>query len=163
MAKISLRSTRELSACIDRTLARLIPQLRALLPGAELHHVGATALPEAVTKGDLDILVRVPEAGFSEATETLKSHFSTKQPENWTHEFASFGDDTAYEVPVGVQLLVKDCEQDFMLFIRDYLAANPSAVAGYNRLKFDHAGDSGDGYWRAKDAFFSKILALRKG
>jgi hypothetical protein len=34
----------------------------------------------------------------------------------------------------------------------------------YNRIKSEHAGDAGNGYWQAKHAFFSELMnSLRCG
>jgi hypothetical protein len=34
----------------------------------------------------------------------------------------------------------------------------------YNRIKAEHAGDAGNGYWQAKHAFFSELMnSLRCG
>ena len=96
---------------------KIFAQLTAPLPDAEIHHIGATAVAGSVTKGDVDILFRVSAAEFEPAVETLRRHFSVKQSENWTTSFASFGDDTSYELPVGVQVVVNDSPDDFFLFL----------------------------------------------
>jgi GrpB-like predicted nucleotidyltransferase (UPF0157 family) len=145
----------------ERILSRVLTQLGALLPDAELHHIGATALPGGVTKGDVDVLVRVSPARFPAAVEALRRVFAVRQPDNWTAQFASFGDDTGYELPLGVQVVVRDSGADFLLFLRDHLRANPDVLAEYNRLKSAHAHDGAEGYWQAKDAFFGRILAAR--
>jgi GrpB-like predicted nucleotidyltransferase (UPF0157 family) len=160
---VNLKPVSELLPQTERLLSRVMVQLAALLPDAELHHIGATALPGAVTKGDVDLLVRVSPALFPAAVESLRRHFAVKQPDNWSAAFASFGDDTGHELPLGIQVVVKDSEEDFLLFLRDYLIANPDALAEYNRLKRAHALDGADGYWKAKDAFFSQILRRRAG
>src|SRR5687767_7256372 len=105
-------------------LGRVFAQLATLLPNAELHHIGATALPGALTKGDVDVLVRVAPAQFPAAVAALRRHFAVKQPDNWTAAFASFGDDTGHELPLGLQVVVKDAPEDFLLFLRDYLRTN---------------------------------------
>lgn len=118
-------------------------------------------MPEAVTKGDVDVLVRVSSARFPLAVEALRRQFVVKQLANWTAEFASFGDDTGHELPLGIQVVVKDSENDFLLFLRDYLIADCAALEGYNRLKMNHAREGAQGYWEAKDAFLQRILGSR--
>ncbi len=136
-------------------------ELAVLLPGAEWHHIGATAVPGALTKGDVDILLRLPRADFPGAVEALRRHFATKQPDNWTPEFASFGADAGYGLPLGVQVVVRDSPGDFLLFLRDYLATHGEALAEYNRVKSAHAADGPAAYWNAKDTFLARILAHR--
>jgi GrpB-like predicted nucleotidyltransferase (UPF0157 family) len=158
---IVLKKAGDLAPAVRRVLDVLMPQLRSLLPGAELHHIGATALPNALTKGDIDVLARVSKTAFPPAVEALRRCFSVRQPENWTPEFASFGDDTT-ELPLGIQVAVRDSPSDFLLFLHEHFLANPEAVEEYNRLKLAHAADETDGYWQAKNQFLAKILAAGK-
>jgi len=160
---VTLKSSDELLPVVQQILDRLFTRIRVLLPDAELHHIGATALPGALTKGDIDIVLRTAPADIGKVVATLKAHFQIKQPENWTPEFASFGDDTADALPIGVQVVVRDSSADFLLYLRDYFIQNPVALAEYNQLKAAHAGDSPEGYWKAKDAFLAKILAEKRG
>ena len=52
----------------ERLFATVSDQLRALVPpSAEIRHVGATAIPGCLTKGDLDVAVRVERADFAPA------------------------------------------------------------------------------------------------
>ena len=159
MPPITLTLASDLMPQAQRVLARVTPQLRRLLPDAEVDHIGATAIPDALTKGDIDLVVRVATPMFKAAVEILSAHFEIKQRENWTPDFASFGDDTGYDLPLGIQLVAKKASVDFLTFLRDNLISNPAALAEYNRLKVHHAEDGADGYWQAKHAFISRILA----
>lgn len=157
-----LKKSDELLPQVERVLARLFSRISALLPEAELHHIGATALPGALTKGDIDVLLRVPLRRFSTAVDVLRQHFQIKQAVNWTPEFASFGDDTGYELRVGIQVVIKDSSMDFLLFLHDHFLHNPQALDEYNRLKTAHSDADHEHYWKAKDEFLSRILAARK-
>jgi len=161
MAPVNLKTVNELKPQVDRVLTQVTVQLGALCPDAELHHIGATAMPGALTKGDVDVLLRVSRARFQVVVDVLKQHFTVKQPANWTPEFASFGDDASYELPLGVLVVVKDASEDFLLFLRDYFVSHHDALAEYNRLKVTHAAEGPEGYWKAKDRFLAKILASR--
>ena len=161
MALINLKTADQLKPQVQRILGQVFAQLEALLPEAELHHIGATAIPGALTKGDVDVLVRVPGARFQVVVDRLKRHFTIKQPANWTPEFASFGDDTSFELPLGIQVLVKDAKDDVLLFLRDYFISHRYALAEYNRLKMTHAAEGSEGYWKAKDKFLAEILVSR--
>jgi GrpB-like predicted nucleotidyltransferase (UPF0157 family) len=135
--------------------------LASLLPDAEFHHIGATAIPGAITKGDVDVLLRVAPSRFVEATGILRRYFITKQPENWTGSFASFGDDSSFPFPLGVQLVIKDSESDFFLFLHEYFTSDRRHLAEYNRIKLDFAPLGAEAYWKEKDRFLSAILAAR--
>jgi GrpB-like predicted nucleotidyltransferase (UPF0157 family) len=161
MSNLQFRPAQELRPVVDQVLKRVVPGLLSLLPGAQVEHIGATAVAGALTKGDLDISVQVPAGDFSNAVQLLKQRFTIKQPENWSAEFASFGDDSNYELRLGIQLVVKGSSDDIFVFLRDYLNAHPDVVGAYNQLKREHFGGSQQDYWEAKENFFAKILASR--
>lgn len=158
MAPIVLHPAGSLLPQVQRVLECTLPALRRLLPTAEVEHVGATAVPGALTKGDVDVVVRVPAGEFPLAVEVLRSHFEVRQPENWTPAFASFGDDTR-ELPLGIQLVVQEPRGDFLTRMRDRLRACPEALAEYNALKARYAAEGPEAYWGAKDAYLRRILA----
>jgi GrpB-like predicted nucleotidyltransferase (UPF0157 family) len=159
---VTLKPASELMPQVQRVVSHVSAQLEQLLPDAEIAHIGATAIPGALTKGDVDLAVRIPPGEFQSAVDALNAHFRIKQPENWTPHFASFGDDDGYELPLGIQLVVKDSEDDVFIFLRDYLISNRDALAEYNRLKLQHAKQGPGGYWQAKNSFLAKILAARQ-
>lgn len=161
MPKVKLVAESAIAPQVRHALARVRTKIRLLLPRAKVEHIGATAIPGALTKGDLDVLVRVPPSQFHAAVSKLKTAFSVKQPQNWNKSFASFGDDTAYGLPLGVQLVAKNSESDFLLFLRDHFIQSPKALKAYNQLKIRHAGKGSQAYWKAKHIFLSEILAAR--
>lgn len=156
-----LRPAEELAPQVAAILPRISARIAEVLPDAEIHHVGATSIPGALTKGDLDVMVRVESGRFAFAVDRLRARFPVKQPENWDPYFASFGSDTEFALPVGVQLVVKDSEADFFLFIRDYLTTHAGALARYNRAKQAHADKGEKDYRSAKDRVLTSLLALR--
>jgi len=162
MESVRLTLVSELMPQVERVLARVMARLRELVPGAGLHHIGATALPGALTKGDVDVLVRVAPARFPAVVEELGRHFAVKQPANWTASFASFGDDAGHELPLGIQVVVEDGEEDFFLFLRDYFGSDPQALREYDRLKTAHAPRGAEAYWKAKAEFLGSILDGRE-
>jgi GrpB-like predicted nucleotidyltransferase (UPF0157 family) len=161
MAGITLKAVEDLLPEVNRVVSRLSDRLRSLVPDAEFHHIGATAIAGALTKGDVDVLLRVSAQRFQATVDVLSAHFAIKQPSNWTAEFASFGDDAGYQLPVGIQVKVKDSDSDFLLYLRDYFRSRPAALREYNQLKVAHANEGREGYWRAKDGFLAGILASR--
>ena len=161
MSKITLTPESELAPQVQVALACVTAQIHSVLPEVDVEHIGATAIPGALTKGDLDVMVRVPSSQFPVAVAKLKTVFVVKQPKNWNDSFASFGDDTAYGLPLGVQLVIRDSESDFLLYLRDHFIHHPDALAAYNQLKQRHAGEGSEAYWKAKHIFLSAILAAR--
>lgn len=158
---MNLTRSEDLAPIAAKVLEEVSAKIAAQLPDVEVHHIGATAIPGGLTKGDLDVLLRVEDSEFHSAIERLRTSFAVKQAENWDPCFASFGSDTDYDLPVGVQLVVKDSEADFFLFVRDHLISNAEALAAYNRIKLEAADKSPDEYWSAKNRFLSSIVALK--
>jgi GrpB-like predicted nucleotidyltransferase (UPF0157 family) len=146
MSNIELKPADDLFPVANGIINHATARLKTLFPEAEVHHIGATAVCGALTKGDVDVLVRVSGSHFMKTLYVLKRHSIVKQPANWTNEFASFGNDAGYELPLGVQVVVKDSPNDFFLFLRDYLNSNDDALAEYNHLKMLHARQRREDY-----------------
>ena len=133
-----------------------------LVAGAEVEHVGATAVPGALTKGDVDVLVRVGAPEFAAAVEALSRRYAIHQPHNWTATLASFTDPDAAEFPVGIQLVVKGSEAD-MFFgpFRDALIGSDELLAEYNELKRGLDGFEYERYTELKGQFIERVLRDR--
>jgi GrpB-like predicted nucleotidyltransferase (UPF0157 family) len=126
------------------------------LRGAEIHHIGATALPFGHTKGDVDVNLRVDEARFGAVLEVLSARFAIAQPENWTPTFASFAAG-GYPLPLGVQATVIGSADDFLLSLRDRMRADPELLRRYDELKIASAAGGAQAYWHAKDRFLQGL------
>lgn len=159
---IKLQSANELAPRVQQVLAAVREKLAAILPGTALEHIGATAIPGAITKGDVDIVLRVAPGAFPAIVDKLRAHFAVRQAANWNENFASFGDDMGYGLPLGIQVVIRDSDMDFLTYLRDYLADRPDVREEYNRVKLQNADQGPESYWKAKDAFFAKILAARR-
>lgn len=127
------------------------------IPGADIQHVGSTAVPGSVTKGDLDIQVRVDSTRFDDAVEILSEMYDLNTGSVSTSEFRAFEDREAYP-PLGIQLTVIGSEFDFFWKIRDILLQNPDLKKEYNDLKLKYEGSDMEVYRNAKEKFFEKIL-----
>jgi GrpB-like predicted nucleotidyltransferase (UPF0157 family) len=158
---VELRRVDELMPQVEATLEEALARVHGVLPDVETHHVGATAIPGAVTKGDVDIVVRVSATQFPVVVHSLGLLFEQKQVENWTDDFASLGDDDGCELPLGIQVVVRGSEFDVFLYLRDYLRAHVGAHEEYDRIKIEHTRGGADGYWEAKNAFLERVLATR--
>jgi GrpB-like predicted nucleotidyltransferase (UPF0157 family) len=156
---VDLVTEEEIRDAVAVEFERCRVEIEALLPNADVEHIGATAVPGSLTKGDLDVLVRVPSREFGNALAVLGSEFTIHQRENWTGGFASFTKETASDVPVGVQLVVADGDEDHM-FIgwRGRLIADPDLLDRYNDLKLSRRNGGPDEYRAAKGEFIAAEL-----
>ena len=134
-------------------------RIARVLPDAELEHVGATSVPGALTKGDVDVLVRVSPERFEAAAQCLRRLYAVHQPHNWTPTLASFVDDEADGIPVGIQLVAAGSEDDAMFgAFRDALADDPALLAEYNDLKRRLDGEQYGPYTEIKGRFIERAL-----
>ena len=136
-------------------------RLRRVLPDAEIEEMGSTAVPGLLTKGDLDVLVRVPAgATYETALGSLKEELRIHQPENWTDEFASFDAGVVDEVPVGVQLVAAGRESDIS-FTRfwELLRHDETERRRYSEFKRSQENRDPDVYVTAKGEFIEAVLS----
>ena len=132
--------------------------LRNLLPGADIQHIGSTAIPGSLTKEDLDIQVRVSAAEFPRAITVLMKHYETNKGNTKTDTFRAFQDDGA-DPRLGIQLTVIDSELDFFWKIREVLKLNDEYLREYDNLKRTYEGRDMGAYREAKSEFFEKLMA----
>ncbi len=134
-------------------LARLLPA------HADIQHIGSTAVPGCLTKGDLDLCVRVPPEHFASCEAALARVLARNQGSLHTSSLASFiaHPGTAHEA--GVQLVAIGSPEDTFVRFRDLLLASPKLVEHYNALKLAWHGKPMDDYRDAKAAFIESALA----
>lgn len=133
-----------------------------VLPFADIQNIGSTAIPGSVTKGDVDINVRVSSKDFETAVERLKKMYKVNQPENWTSTFASFKDDNNFELPIGVQVTIIGSSSDDFTKLRDLLIENKQLLEEYNQMKRKYEGKDMREYRKEKAAFFERLRKLLK-
>lgn len=150
-----------LQALFDHTAA----ELRALLPGARIEHLGASAIPGAWSKGDLDIGVFVPPAAHAATVARLCDRgWQVKEDTLRTPELCMLlappgmapGHDLALQIAAAGSAF-----EDFLHF-RDALRADATLVAAYDEVKRRHWAAGEDAYRAAKARFIESVLAARR-
>ena len=159
MHRIDIKPMEELRQQVEEVLSRQTPKLQPLAPGVTIEHIGSTAIPGTVTKGDVDVVLRVPAGKFASLVTALRTGYEIAQPQNWTADFASFKDDETGPLPFGVQVIVLGSENDHLVALRDLLRRDPLARARYNEVKQRHHGSEAETYWQAKDRVINTLLA----
>ncbi|WP_059173154.1 GrpB family protein [Bacillus sp. FJAT-27445] len=129
-----------------------------MLPEADIQHVGSSAIPNSITKGDLDIQVRVKPGQFTQAVQKLSKLYELNEGSTKTETFRAFKDDTVTP-PLGVQLTVINSEFDFFWKFRDVLLMNDQYRQEYDELKKNFEGKDMELYREAKNQFFEKLRA----
>ncbi|MED4990075.1 GrpB family protein [Parageobacillus toebii] len=141
----------------EKTFLEQKEKILRLLPEADIQHVGSTAIPNSLTKGDLDIQVRVPAEIFTVAVEKLSALYAINEGSVQTDYFRAFQDDTT-DPPLGVQLTVIGSELDIFWKFREVLLANDTYRAEYDELKKAYEGKSMEAYREAKQRFFARLM-----
>ncbi len=144
------------------TLFRMVAsELAAVLPpSAEVLHIGATAVPGCLTKGDLDIVIRVDRVDFPAAQALLIGRLSRNGGSVRTDEFAAF-EDADRSPHLGVQLTIKGGALDIFHHFVEALRADPALVRRYNDIKQRFRDRPMVDYRAAKDAFIGEVLAAQ--
>lgn len=132
--------------------------IEELLPESDVQHVGSTAIPNSITKGDLDIQVRVNAKIFPNAVIELAKLYELNEDSVKTETFRAFKDESTIP-PVGVQLTVINSEFDFFWKFRDFLLMIDNYLKQYDNLKWKYEGMEMEDYREAKNKFFEKMMA----
>jgi GrpB-like predicted nucleotidyltransferase (UPF0157 family) len=160
MGPVRIRPEADIRAAAQAAFETHRERIFELLPEAEIEHVGSTSIPGALTKGDVDLLVRVEDDAFAGASATLQEQYAVHQPENWTPTYASFKDPETSDPSVGVQLAVTGSADDALFGpFREALIRDPALLAEYNELKLRHDGDDYERYTEVKGEFVERVLA----
>jgi GrpB-like predicted nucleotidyltransferase (UPF0157 family) len=157
--RLRFRPAHTLSGPIRRGFAEERSKILLLLPGAEVLHTGATSVPAALTRGDLDIHVRVPSGDFPRATDALAGTYASYRTEMWTPGFATFVVPNR-SIPTGIALTTIGGEHDQRFLLAwDRLSREPQLLQELNALKltYDESDDAAS-YESAKSAFFSSLV-----
>lgn len=144
----------------EKLFLRYKSKIEEVLPDVRVEHIGASAIPTAISKGDLDIFVGVEAfklervvqlivtLGFQEKFDTLRT------PELCMLESSSTED-------VAIQVVANGSEFEFFLIFRDKLRSNMSLVQQYNELKLSCECLSQDAYRLKKSAFIEQVLVQK--
>ncbi|GMQ46682.1 GrpB family protein [Vibrio sp. 10N] len=132
-------------------------KIATLLPAARIEHIGASSIPNVLSKGDLDILVGVNGDELEKAVKLLSTlGFNEKSDTLRTLELcmleSSSGEDVAFQV------VANGSEFDLFVSFRDKLRGSPELVQQYNELKKSCVGWSHEKYRQKKSVFIQRVL-----
>ena len=144
---------------LSRIFANLKSRISEKLPASNIDHVGSSAIKGAISKGDLDILVRVDIADLERGISALQElGFTVKQGTLRTESLCMLVT-TEFSEDVAVQLVAQGSEFENFIIFRDRLNTNPDLVKQYNQLKLESAGLSAADYRTRKSKFIQRVLA----
>ncbi len=142
-------------------------KIKQVLPEAEVHHIGSTAVEGLGGKGIIDILVTLDDwKEKQEAVSELRElGFEHIHPEENGRIFLSRVPDTKYG-DIHIHLVAKG-NKDYIekLLFRDYLKQNKEEAVRYQELKQEwerEAGGDRKRYGELKQSYIENIINLAK-
>lgn len=143
----------ELFQNIKKELFELLSEIPG---GFSIEHIGASSIPGALTKGDLDVCI-ITEKDLEIICNHLKETYPVHHPELWTSEFAIFHFEKN-NISIDIMLVLKNSQYDTFVAFRDILKNNPELVLEYNNLKKDILYSDKQTQRNIKIPFFRKVL-----
>ncbi|MBL8277053.1 MAG: GrpB family protein [Pelomonas sp.] len=140
---------------IKREVERLIPESR-------VEHVGSSAIPGAVSKGDIDICVIVPALRHPSAVATLESAGYVAKIGTLRTPDLCMLQSPRTDCDVALQVIASGSRFEFFMDFRDALRNSPALVQKYNEVKQSSAGAGPDEYRSAKSDFIAAVLQSAK-
>ncbi|MGM3273703.1 GrpB family protein [Ralstonia sp. 24A2] len=157
---LALRRHDEVASQADAAFAAFVAAWACRLPpSADIVHIGSTAIPGCLTKGDLDVCVRVNREDVARVDALLATGYARNTGSFRSAEFSAFKDDN-HHPPLGVQLVARGSELDVFVRFRDCLLRDPALVGAFNALKVACTGQPMDVYRRTKADFIARVLSV---
>ncbi|SDZ99040.1 GrpB domain, predicted nucleotidyltransferase, UPF0157 family [Thalassobacillus cyri] len=155
--KVTFSPEEEFRERAEKVFEKHKNKIQNKLPEAEVYHVGSTAVRGSLTKGDVDLQVRVTQDDFDEARKALLELYPVNTGSDRTTFFCAF--ECEEEVlPVGVQLTVIGTSVDHFYPMTRFFIENPSYIETYNALKRRYEGTDMEAYRKTKAAFLTELL-----
>ncbi len=133
-------------------------QILEELPRARVEHVGASAVPGAFSKGDLDVFVGVPPEEMAAAIKAIqKLGFTAKQGTLRTPELCML-ELEANDPGIAIQVVANGSRFEFFITFRDALIQSPELLSSYNQLKERCSGATQESYRDKKSSFIESVL-----
>ncbi|RZG77815.1 GrpB family protein [Acinetobacter sp. WCHAc060025] len=132
-------------------------KIKLVIPNALIEHIGASSIPHAISKGDLDIYIAVEQFVFENAIQKLITlNFQEKKETLRTHQLCML--ESLNNDEVALQLIVKGSEFESFIIFRDTLRQSSELVQQYNALKSRCSHLNMDDYRSEKNMFIAKVL-----
>lgn len=145
----------EYQDAVEQKFLAMKARLSSAVPYAEIEHIGSSAIRGAVSKGDLDILVRVNRSQFSDALNAISNAGFAIKPGTLRTESLCMLEGAE---DVAVQLIERGSEFEMFVRFRDLMNSDPGLVERYNALKVSCAGMSENEYRARKSEFIQRLL-----
>lgn len=148
------RPSETIAPLVSEIFEREKAGIQELFPHAMIEQVGSSAIPGALTLGEVDIQIRVSSEDFTCVSQGLNARYRKHRPELWTEEFAIFQQTKGMELPLIIAVTVIDSSCDEFSKLRDAFLKDRALLETYNDLKKTYERKELREYRKAKKAFF---------
>ncbi|MXY54781.1 MAG: GrpB family protein [Gammaproteobacteria bacterium] len=138
---------------------RVAEEVRRHVPESRIEHVGASAVPGAISKGDLDVFVGVPRERFEQTIGALGHLGYSVKADTLRTESLCMLETHRYPTAVALQVVENGSRFEMFLTFRDALRRDAALLCQYNDLKRACEGLGEDCYRTRKAAFIKGVLA----
>jgi len=151
----------EYQAIASHIFLDLEKKLYSELPYAVIKFNGSSMLPNAISKGDLDIYIQVPADKFEESIAALNSQrFIKKDDSGETNDFCLLHS-TNFQIPVDIQLVCNGSDYENLMYFVERMKDRPDLIEKYNQLKLATQHLSEIEYSNAKTKFIYDVIEGR--
>ena len=134
-------------------------EIRVCLPDARIEHVGASSIPGAVSKGDLDVFIGVSRQRFARALALLRKLGYREKKGTLRTDALCMLETDKHGSDVAIQLVENGSRFEMFLTFRDRLRCDARLLQEYNEMKLGCSGLGEDAYRSRKSAFIEDALA----
>lgn len=143
---------------VNEIFKDLESELSQHLVNVRIIHIGASSIPGAVSKGDLDVFVGVDKKDFESSLITIKNlGYVEKEGTLRTPQLCMLITEK-YNHDVAIQLVENGSEFEDFLKFKKILSAKPSLVEEYNELKRSSSHLNEDEYRSKKSKWVESLL-----
>ncbi|MFG1493056.1 GrpB family protein [Halobacteriovorax sp. GFR7] len=143
---------------VNKIFKELESELSALLEHVRIIHIGASSIPGAVSKGDLDVFVGVNKKYFEPSLVKIKKlGYVEKEGTLRTPQLCMLVTDK-YNHDVAIQLVENGSEFEDFLKFKNLLSENPALIEQYNELKRTSTHLNEDEYRSRKSKWVKNLL-----
>lgn len=127
------------------------------IPSSRVEHIGSTAIYGALTKGDIDLYVEVPEDIHAKAVSTIETMGFTIKRDTHRDPYLCMLKHQNID-DLAVQVVARGSKYTFFLDFRDALNCDQHLVEQYNALKSSCIDATPEQYRERKSQFIRGVL-----
>ena len=142
----------------QRVFESVRAEVNGLLPHARVEHVGASSVPGAISKGDVDVYVGVETHQHEAAICTLEANGYVIKPDTLRTASLCMLVTDKHDCDVALQVVESGSKFEMFLIFRDRLSTDEKLLGEYNRMKLESSGMDAEDYRLRKSKFIESVL-----